>query len=871
MVVFSYNVKEMLRAFDNDEIKDFFLDGQTAAIDEYVDIHPEDEEKIRQLVEKDKLIIGPFVSQLDPFICSGESVINNLRLGIKHANNLGKASLIAYLADPFGQSIDFPKIFAQFGIHDFVFTRGVGDIYDLGNEFYLESNDGSQVLCHTLLAGYGYGTYAFMSKTLFTTQAEDYNKINVDKLIERLLERSTLPNEFVFPLGFDQNPIMLHIPELISYYNQKYPDVEFRYTNWEEYLTRVREHGKGIKTFRSELTSPQYHRLHLSGMNSARADIKTILDKAERSLTYETQPLMAMLDSLGIPYDQGIIDKAWYTLVNSQTHASATHGDVTNRWVKENGLAALNYSEASKIYLMRLMAASLPDFPLGTMPLVVFNTIPWKRNIVARMTVVSTHPGFQLLDKDVPVEYSILKQEKIYGGVMRKDVSLMNEDKWFFKTDIIANVGPFDGISYKTFTIKETDNSMAVPVSSSNATRSIYNERYSIEYTSNGIHITDKKLGNTFKNILFLQDGGDEGDSYDYSYPDKEKEMIIIDQFCNAEAECIQTPDYAAMHIKGEILIPESLEARTERRADSPLQYEIVLELNSSSQIIRIYGSILNQAKDHRTRLGIRTGLKNQYSYAGTQFGYVKRACDPIEMKEWRQKGYFEEPCSTRPLLNHVSAVGKEYTLTVYTRSLKEYDFTDDGFSNIQVTLFRSVGFVGLPDLNRRPGRPSGLANKIISAPEHQMLGANTFDIGISFYTNFDGNQIMRDYAEFAVGSMCYQNQDIDKTIYPISYFPINPLRVDLPLEYKFLELGSFTGSYGTVKKAEKENGYILQIFNSEQNLVEGGEVKIGFDCSRIIHIDLMEQEIQPAYQNPVTLKHGELKNLLLLIDEEEA
>ena len=420
MVVFSYNIKEMLRAFETDKIKDFFLDGQTAAIDEYIDVHPEDKAKIRQLVEENKLIIGPFVSQLDPFLCSGESVINNLRLGIKHAKNLGEASFIAYLADPFGQSIDFPKIFTQFGIHDFVFTRGVGDIYNLGNEFYWESNDGSQILCHTLLAGYGYGTYAFMDKSLFTSKAEDYNKISVDNLIKRLLERSTLPNEFVFPLGFDQNPIMLHIQELISYYNQKYPQIEFRYTNWEEYFARVREHGKGLKIFRAELTSPQYHRLHLSGMNSARADIKTILDMAERSLTYETQPLMAMLDSLGIPYDQGILDKAWYTVVNSQTHASATHGDGTNRWVKENGLAALNYSEAAKIYLMRLVAASVPNSPSETTALVFFNTIPWKRDMVARMIVVSKQPNFQLLNHNGSIEYSVLNQEKSMAGSFEK-------------------------------------------------------------------------------------------------------------------------------------------------------------------------------------------------------------------------------------------------------------------------------------------------------------------------------------------------------------------------------------------------------------------------------------------------------------------
>jgi alpha-mannosidase len=40
----------MLRAFDEKKIEDFFLDGQTAAIDEYIEVHPEDKEKISQLV-----------------------------------------------------------------------------------------------------------------------------------------------------------------------------------------------------------------------------------------------------------------------------------------------------------------------------------------------------------------------------------------------------------------------------------------------------------------------------------------------------------------------------------------------------------------------------------------------------------------------------------------------------------------------------------------------------------------------------------------------------------------------------------------------------------------------------------------------------
>ena len=65
----------------------------------------------------------------------------------------------------------------------------------------------------------------------------------------------------------------------------------------------------------------------------------------------------------------------------------------------------------------------------------------------------------------------------------------------------------------------------------------------------------------------------------------------------------------------------------------------------------------------------------------------------------------------------------------MFTRGVKEYQFTGEGCSDISLTIFRSAGYVGLPDLNRRPGRPSGLSNKLFESPDHQMLGDNEFEI----------------------------------------------------------------------------------------------------------------------------------------------
>ena len=56
----------------------FHLDGQTAVIDDYLAERPEREPDIRRLAAAGKLSVGPWVTQMDEFLVSGESLIRNL-------------------------------------------------------------------------------------------------------------------------------------------------------------------------------------------------------------------------------------------------------------------------------------------------------------------------------------------------------------------------------------------------------------------------------------------------------------------------------------------------------------------------------------------------------------------------------------------------------------------------------------------------------------------------------------------------------------------------------------------------------------------------------------------------------------------------
>lgn len=858
-VQFAYNMKEMLRGFENGSIENFFLDGQTVPIDDYIALHPEDKEQISQLIKENKLVIGPFQSQLDCFICNGESVVNNLRLGMKNANNLGATSKIAYLPDSFGHSYDFPKIFNSFGINDFVITRGVGDNYGLDSEFYMQSNDGSEVLVCTMIAGYGYGCYPFKEGRLFDDSAQDYNKISVSSLINRLLDYSTLTDEFVFPLGFDQNPAMLNIPEKIKEYNEQQQEIEFKLTTWKDFCNHVRKEGKDLKTHKNELFSTQYHRVHKS-IFSARSDVKALQDKCERLLTYELQPIMTILDACNIEYDHGLVDKAWDTLLRCQTHSSANLTDETNDYIERETKNALNLALSTKVYLMKLVSISLNEDG-DNFPLVVFNTLPWARKQIDKCKVLTNSSSFKIMDGDKEVSFTVVKSTRKNCGVLRKDVQLINRDKFYYENDIILETSEFEGMGYKVYQIVEDDNAAMKHVQE--ADRFIENKYYQVYVDETGVTILNKETNELHKKAIYLEESGDEGDSFDYSYPTFDE--LITNDLSDSKISYHISDQAQWMVLKGNVEVPKNLNSRKHHKKDETMEYEITITLKDNDPLVLLEGYVDNRNEQHRVRMVFTGNNQNDYSYAGTQYGFVKRETNPSELKIWKQDNWFEEPSPTFPLLNHVSTKGKE-GLTVYTTSCKEYEFINEGCKDIAVTLFRSYGAMGYPDLNRRPGRPSGLDYMVFETPSCQMIKKNYFSLAFNYHDEIKGNVITNQYIEYATGLNYYQKQDFDKSIKAIAYFPTNPLEAKLPNGFQLLSMEKNI-SFGSIVKSDVGNHYLLRLYNNELNEVDAG--KLNVDGYKISKTNLEESFESECTCDLDKFKTGELRILKLEKEEE--
>ena len=69
----------------------FTLDGQTIVLEDYLEVRPENAERLRRLAREGRLLIGPWYLQPDEFLVGGESLVRNLLVGRRMAEAYGGA------------------------------------------------------------------------------------------------------------------------------------------------------------------------------------------------------------------------------------------------------------------------------------------------------------------------------------------------------------------------------------------------------------------------------------------------------------------------------------------------------------------------------------------------------------------------------------------------------------------------------------------------------------------------------------------------------------------------------------------------------------------------------------------------------------
>jgi len=141
----------------------FVFNHNEALLYEWVEEHePELFARIQKLVaEKKWVIMGGWYLQPDCVMTSGESLLEQIRLGREYfAEKFGVTPTTAINFDPFGHSRGLVQILKKNGFDSYIFMRP----YEFKGDFLWEGFDGSQILAHCLSAGYNSGKGKALSK-----------------------------------------------------------------------------------------------------------------------------------------------------------------------------------------------------------------------------------------------------------------------------------------------------------------------------------------------------------------------------------------------------------------------------------------------------------------------------------------------------------------------------------------------------------------------------------------------------------------------------------------------------------------------------------------------------------------------------------
>src|SRR5262249_43371466 len=96
-------VNKLLDILEQDQDFSYFLlDGQTILLDDYLEVRPEQAERLKHFIGNGRILIGPWYVQPDEFLVSGEALIRNLQLGLQRARDFGEPMRVGYVPDTFG-------------------------------------------------------------------------------------------------------------------------------------------------------------------------------------------------------------------------------------------------------------------------------------------------------------------------------------------------------------------------------------------------------------------------------------------------------------------------------------------------------------------------------------------------------------------------------------------------------------------------------------------------------------------------------------------------------------------------------------------------------------------------------------------------
>ena len=762
-------VDRVLDMLESDPDFSFTLDGQLATVDDYLEIRPDQTDRLTGHVAGGRLAIGPWQILMDEFLVSGETLVRNLEMGWARSHDFGEPMHVGYLPDMFGHVAQMPQILRRAGIGDAVVWRGVPAAIDR-HAFRWESPDGSWVRAEYMPSGYGNaaGMFAVPDK--------------LEAAAARFLEwsRPWFGDDPVLAMyGTDHAAPVPELAALVSRLNEVHAASNMTIGTLSRYVSEAPSLTPDDPCWRGEMRSGARANV-LMGVASARIDIKQAAGRAETLLERYAEPVTA-LHVAREAWPTPFLALAWRKVVENSAHDSIC-GCSVDPVVNQ---VLVRFAEAEQIaagLARRALGAIAAAVPRGAVAIV--NPSPMTRTglVEAELLVPETWKSVAL---ELPDGSRVATQELRRKEPILLDISLRGDEvddlfRRFHGREVFDHEWNAYSIDGRTVTLEvDTDPepawldvdglqaevvaamraapdepwqirivarprrtlaaSVPAPALGWTAVRAVQagaQQANQVRMLSDGRTMTNGLLSITVRDdgLLRLEtadgaiadgvgrivDGGDFGDSYNYGPPASD---LVVDTPSSVMVEALLTgPVRGCLTVTRRFGWPagvlEDGSARTSETEATDVAMEV--ELRADEPFVRIGLTFVNHSNDHRVRFHAPIPRRADASHAEGQFAVVERGMIA-------EGGYREEPLATYPAHGWVDAGG----LAILLGHLAEYELTDapqaPSGRELALTVLRSIGLISRNDNPYRldPAGPE------IAIPDAQMRGRWRIDFAL--------------------------------------------------------------------------------------------------------------------------------------------
>ncbi len=682
-------VKKVIETLESDdEFQCFTFDGQYQMIEEALEVDDSLELRLKNLVEQGRVLIGPWYIQPDMNLVDGESIANNLRIGIESTvRKFGKVMNVLWNPDTFFQSGNTPFFVNQFGLDGVYAWRNFATDNLDDFTFIWEGENKERVRAITFPLGYGYFRY-------LNSEPDKALASQVDWIKQMDEAYPNHKNEQLLMGGSDHATIQEDTPQLLKQMSKLSTDFNFIQSTPETYLNNC--NFEQAQVFTNQPISYRGGRIH-PGIGGSRMDIKQLNVHHQHAIAKILSPIVAMAHSIGGYENSKMIDHIWKNLLKNQFHDSIytsspekVNEEVYTRYkLNEQMIDELMYL-CSRYIIKNTIAhdQSVDEY------IVVYNTLPMMRVTNVEAIVKSAHQHIKVLNGETELRFSYQNRDVDYES---KDYSGLKSLAGKYQLDHTSGVEfgekyehviklldiELAPMSYTVLKVEKADSDISVE----------------LKTETNLIKVENSMLVvNGIPNFISLENILDNGDSYNFSTNEGEQSKALDIVWRQEESNFIGEVKTQDQDIKVEAYVEEE-----------KLKLKTIVENSREDNTLSLVFNFNEQ---------IETATNLHYAHVKND------SYDNYKNLDWKKEEFKEKPLPIYLFSRYLDVNNK---WTIISNDITQFYQND---CEVKFTLLRSYGRMGELDLPYRPGRASGY---VLDTPSSQQKKKLEFNLVVDF------------------------------------------------------------------------------------------------------------------------------------------